>query len=171
MANGDYLKYRATEEYVTVVVDPGDSRNKKYAKLLLDDYASSGSELTAVTQYVYASILATKNPTIAETFLGIGIVEMGHLDLLGDTILALGVKPKYLSAKGKYWNSSVVPYGESTKNRLKLAIEGEKAAIKQYTKHIKEIKNDSIKTLLTQIIADEKLHIQLFKELLEALEK
>lgn len=171
MSKPDYSKYRATKEYVTVIVNPSDKHNKEYARLLLDDYASRGSELTAITQYVYASILATKNSTVADTFLGIGIVEMSHLDMLGDTILALGVKPKYINKRGAYWNSSVVPYGDSTKNRIKLAIEGEKAAIKQYKKHKKEIKNESIQTLLSQIIADEELHITLFKQLLNEIKK
>lgn len=169
MGNIDISKYRATQEYVTVKVDPDDRRNRQYAKLLLDDYASNVSELTAVTQYEYANILAEDNHKVADTFLGIAIVEMNHLDMIGDTILELGTKPKYFDGNKKYWRSSVVPYGSSTRDRINIAIKSEKEAIHQYKKHVERIENKSIKALIKQIIEDEEYHIVLFNKLLEDL--
>ena len=143
-----------------------DYSNPFYASLLLDDYASNTSELTAITQYVYGHILAS-NEDVANTFLGVAIVEMTHLDLLGDVITELGYYPKYTSGNGVYWNASFVPYGCSTRNRIELAIQAEYGAIAQYRHHIQLIDDPDIDALLERIILDEELHIKIFKNLLD----
>ena len=154
--------FRVNLPYPEVCID---KKNKCYAALLLDNYASCVSEYTAIAQYVYAH-LVTCNECIQDVFLGIAQVEMCHLALLGDVIVDLGVRPKFVSGCGETWCSSFVPYGCSTEERLKLAINSEYQAILQYQKHIVKIKNCSIEALLERIILDEKLHVKIFKELL-----
>ena len=156
-------KYKVDKPYPTVTVE---CPNHYYASLLLDDYASMDSEYTAISQYVFGHILAG-DPEVADTFLGIGIVEMTHLDMLADVILDLGVYPKFVGGEGEIWNSNFVPYGISTINRLELAIKGEYGAIEQYRDHICKIKDEEICALLERIILDEELHIKIFKHLLE----
>jgi bacterioferritin len=160
---GHYSKYKVDKPYPKVEIK---CFNAYYASLLMDDYASNNSEYTAISQYVFAHILAGEK-NIADTFLGIGIVEMDHLDMLADVILDLGVYPKFVSGDGEVWNSRFVPYGNSTKERLELAIKGEYAAIDQYREHICKIKDKEINELLERIILDEQLHIKIFKKLLE----
>ena len=160
---GHSSKYKVDKPYPTVKIE---SFNPYYASLLLDDYASMASEYTAISQYVFGHILAGE-PEVADTFLGIGIVEMTHLDMLADVILDLGVYPKFVGGKGEVWNSNFVPYGVSTRNRLELAIKGEYGAIAQYRDHICKIKDEEIDALLERIILDEELHIRIFKHLLE----
>ena len=111
--------YRANLPYPEVCVE---HKNKFYASLLLDDYASCTSEYTAIAQYVYAHV-KTEDECIQDVFLGIAIVEMCHLDLLADVIL-------------------------------------------QYEKHIQQIKNCDIQRLLERIIMDEKIHVNIFKQIL-----
>ena len=158
-----HSKYKVDKPYPKVEID---SYNKYYASLLMDDYASIDSEYTAISQYVFGHILAG-DQEVADTFLGIGIVEMTHLDMLGDVILDLGVYPKFRSGDGEVWNSNFVPYGNSTRERLELAIKAEYGAIAQYREHICKIKDKEIDALLERIILDEELHIKIFKKLLE----
>ncbi|SMC28023.1 bacterioferritin [Clostridium acidisoli DSM 12555] len=154
--------YRANLPYPEVCVE---HKNKFYASLLLDDYASCTSEYTAIAQYVYAHV-KTEDECIQDVFLGIAIVEMCHLDLLADVIIQLGANPKFYDGCGRFWRGEFVPYGHSTKDRLKLAIESEYAAILQYEKHIQQIKNCDIQRLLERIIMDEKIHVNIFKQIL-----
>ena len=156
-------KYQVNKPYPKISIK---CSNQYWARLIQDDYSSKGSEYTAISQYIYAHITATEDE-IAETFLGIGIVEMYHLDLLGDLLVDLGDNPVFISGDDRVWSSDFVPYGYSTKNRIELAIDGERAAIKQYEEHIKLINDLEIKKLLCRIIEDEKLHIKIFKQLLE----
>lgn len=158
-----HTKYKVDKTYPTVKVD---HLNDYYASLLMDDYASYDSEYTAISQYVFGHVLAS-DPEIADTFLGVGIIEMTHLDMLADVILDLGVYPKFTGGEGEVWNSSFVPYGHSTKERLQLAIKAEYGAIAQYRDHICKIKDKDIDDLLERIILDEELHIKIFKHLLD----
>jgi bacterioferritin len=164
MSKSNQKKYRSNKPYPTVTIT---EPNIDYAYILLDDYASADSELTAITQYVYAHVLAVSNPQLAEDFLQIGIVEMTHLDLLADTIIQLGVAAKYVDSSKVYWDASLVPYGISNEDRLKLAIQAEIGAINQYKKHIALIKNEQIDCLLERIIMDEEIHLMIFKADLE----
>ena len=156
-------KYKVDKSYPKVVIE---SANNYYASLLLDDYANKDGEYTAISQYIFGHILAGESE-VADTFLGVGIVEMTHLDMLADVILDLGVYPKFVAGKGELWDSSLVPYGISTRNRLELAIKAEYAAITQYRDHICKIKDKDINDLLKRIILDEELHVKIFKHLLE----
>jgi bacterioferritin len=64
--------------------------------LLLEDYAGAVSELTAINQYFYHHLVfEDKYEDLAELEECISIIEMMHLELLGETILMLGVDPKY----------------------------------------------------------------------------
>ena len=160
---GHSSKYKVDKPYPTVVIQ---NPNYYYASLLMDDYASMDSEYTAISQYVFGHILSGESE-VADTFLGIGIVEMSHLDMLADVILDLGVYPKFRSGTGVVWNSNFVPYGVSTTNRLELAIKAEYGAIQQYRNHICKINDEGIDALLERIILDEELHVKIFKNLLE----
>lgn len=163
MENIDTSKFRVDKPYPKVKIH---EKNKEYASLIFDDYAGSGSEYTAISQYIYAHALA-KNKTVANDFLGIAIVEMSHLDMLADVIIDLGYNPKFISGNCKIWCSSVVPYGTCTEDRIKKAIESEYGAIEQYKQHIRKICNEDIQRLLCRIIQDEELHICIFKKLLK----
>ena len=143
-----------------------NKKSREDARIIFDDYASGISEFTAITQYTIADI-ATENEKIAGVFRGISVVEMKHFQKLGEVLMMLGAEPKLESGTNRLWRSNFVPYAESTKNRIKLAIKSEYDAIDQYQKHIRRIKNDSIKRLLERIVIDENYHIGIFSELLK----
>ncbi|MEN8078024.1 ferritin family protein [Clostridioides difficile] len=140
-------------------------KNPKYLDLILLNYASSISEFDAIAQYTYHQIALTyENKEIAETIRGISIVEMHHLELLGQIIIKLGGEPGFWinNKKKNYWSAKLVNYDlSSIENILTIDIQDEKAAIKQYKETISKIDDEYINAVIKRIILDEEFHIQL----------
>lgn len=146
-------------------------KNLKYAKIILENYAGCVSELTAITQYLYHKLKLSKSyPEISKILLKISMVEMHHLDILGEMVEALGGDPGYwINKKNKhhYWNAKFVDYCKSPASMIKADIEGEKKAIKQYECSIKLIDNENINSILRRIILDEEFHIKILSGIYE----
>ena len=70
-------------------------KNPCYARLLAEDYAGVQSELTAIAQYLYQSVLTQTEPALAKTLARIAQDEMHHLQILAKLIHALGGDPHY----------------------------------------------------------------------------
>ncbi|MCX7903218.1 MAG: ferritin-like domain-containing protein [Caloramator sp.] len=142
-----------------------------YANLLLLDYSGVVSELTASLLYIYQHLITEGNyEDYAETVAGIAVIEMKHLELLGETIKLLGLKPMYaIPHMGLYypWNSRLIDYSTNINKMIDIDIQSELDAIKQYEEHKIIIKDKYIRELLSGIIEDEKLHIKFFRELKE----
>lgn len=135
--------------------------NERYAKLLLDAFADgSSAELTAITQYLYHHLTIEEKP-VANLMLCLSLVEMHHLDIIGDLISQLGGNPKYLRANRGYWQGSEVAYGDSLINKIRLDILAEESAIAAYYYLIAEIRDPKIQKVLARIIEDEQVHLML----------
>ncbi|GHV58256.1 hypothetical protein FACS1894182_09680 [Bacteroidia bacterium] len=124
------------------------------------------SELNAIIQYVSQESMWEE---IGEMMMGIAMVEMKHLDKLGDLIMGLGGN----IANQKY-ETTFVEYGKSAKDAVKSGIKAEKATIAEYNKLIEKIKplpqNETTKfclALLAKLIADEEFHVNLFENRLK----
>ncbi|MBP2653607.1 MAG: Mn-containing catalase [Firmicutes bacterium] len=143
-------------------------QNLFYATLLLEDYAGNASELTAINQYMHHHFMFDdKYKDLAELEECIGIIEMHHLELLAESILLLGVDPKYRTLTNNsptFWDASYVFYGTDIYDMLAADIVAEKQAIKQYRKHHFLIEDIHIKGLLERIIKDEEYHLKLFTQ-------
>lgn len=142
-------------------------QNQYYATLLLEDYVGTVSEMTAINQYFYHYLTFENYNDLAELEECISIIEMHHLELLGETIQLLGVPPEYRTLTNNrptYWNASYVYYGTNICDRLASDIAAEKAAIQQYRYHQYLIDDPYIKELLERIIRDEEHHLKLFSE-------
>jgi bacterioferritin len=135
--------------------------------LLLEDYAGIISEYSATSQYMFYHFVS--DDKISQDFFGIGLVEMMHLKLLANCITSLGGCPVFRNSYNTAWNSNVIPYGTSTKERLLLSIQSEYESIKQYSNHAAIIPYHSVKMLLNRIILDEKKHIHILEENLNSL--
>lgn len=141
--------------------------NHYYAMLLLEDYAGNVSEMTAINQYFYHYLTFEKYRDLAELEECISIIEMYHLELLGETIRLLGVNPEYRTLthnRTNYWSASYVYYGNNICDRLAADIAAEKSAIQQYRFHQSLIDDPYIKELLERIILDEEHHLKLFRD-------
>ncbi len=91
------LLFKSETPYPEIKVE---RENSYYATLLLDDYAGDISECTAIFLYIFQNIYNNKmNSDYAKILRNIAIVEMMHLELLGETITLLGTTPKFSSTK------------------------------------------------------------------------
>lgn len=153
-----------------------EAKNIYYGQLLLEDYASTISEETAIHLYFYQALITKeKDPVLAKVLHEIAITEMHHLQLLGETIHLLGVDPKYRTINSYtkedcFWKASYVPYEKDIIDLLKIDIQAEEEAIRHYQSHRNQISDIYVKNLLTRIIEDERLHLQIFHDFLYKIE-
>ncbi|GHT73209.1 hypothetical protein AGMMS50262_03910 [Bacteroidia bacterium] len=124
------------------------------------------SELNAIIQYVSQESLWED---IGEMMMGIAMVEMKHLDKLGDLIINLGG-----NITNQKYETTFVEYGKSTEDAVRLGVKAEKETIAEYDRIIDKIKplpqNETTEfclTLLAKLIADEEFHVHLFENWLK----
>lgn len=120
------------------------------------------SELNAINQYISQEAMFDD---IGELMMGIALVEMKHLDKLGDFILKLG------GIVTQEYDTKYVSYGNSAEEAVKLGIKAEQDTIDEYNRIAEKVltipQNDTTKIalqLLSKLIEDEKFHIQLFQQ-------
>jgi len=147
-------------------------RNPHYAKLLMEDYAGKVSELSAINQYIYHHlVLEPEYKEVADLLSCVAIVEMHHLEILGETILLLGERPRYKTTdrneRERYWDASFVFYGTALCDMLAADIAAEWAAVANYRRHQQMINDPFVKQILERIILDELHHIRLFHQAAE----
>ena len=148
-------------------VTPG--RDPLAVCLLMEDYSGAASELSAVHQYIYAAAqLKGKCDPVSQLLRQVAIVEMHHLELLAQAVLAKGGDPRYAMRGGRkperFWNAGVIAYGKGAGNILLESIQGEQGAIAQYQQHIQQLGDESAKALLRRIVMDEECHLQAFTD-------
>lgn len=169
---GDYMEYRVNKPYPEIMVE---RPNLNYAKILLEDYAGSISEDTAVHLYLYQHLVSDDIwQYYSKIIENISIVEMHHLEILGKLIKQLGLDPAYVSFKEDRlvpWSASYVNYTTDLAKMLDVDIMSETKAIQKYHQHYKIIDDKYIRQILLRIIEDEEVHLKIFNELKELLKK
>lgn len=144
--------------------------NSQYGKLLFQDYAGMFGEMTAITKYFYQhTIIKKENAELANSLECISMVEMKHLEILGELIHKFGEDPRFMGMNGRkwsYWNGGYVSYEKNIRGFLKANIEGEEIAIREYGMRIKQIDDPQVRKILERIILDEKHHIKIFDKYL-----
>ncbi|MBQ7798595.1 MAG: manganese catalase family protein [Clostridia bacterium] len=157
------IQIRINDIYPEITNATNDS---KTVLILKDLLSGRQGEITGIMQYFYQSNIARQiEPNIADLLEEIAIVEMQHMSLLMNEIIAFGGTPKYNNGKGQPFNSSYVNYTTKLKDMLDFNILGEQQAIQDYTNAQKFIRNQSLKDLINRIIEDEQLHLNAFKSL------
>ena len=79
-----------------------EGKNIEYAKLLMEIYAGKISEDTAIHLYIFEHLsLEKKYEYYAKILVQIAIVEMKHLNILGELIKLLGIEPEFMSYDNK----------------------------------------------------------------------
>jgi len=132
--------------------------------MLKEDYAGAASELTAIAQYVFQNI-QTDSDAFANAMLQVAIVEMSHLDMLGDAIETLGGNPMFTDGR-HFWQAGNVNYATELRGMLLANIDAENGAIASYEDHAGRTGNSSVRDLLLRIVKDERLHLRFFTEML-----
>ena len=146
-------------------------------KLVMQDYAGIVSEISATTQYFYHHLYAKKDgyDEIGETLMGLGIVEMHHLDILGQLIIKLGGDPKLLSLSTcncnhvTWWCGDFIDYSKTLPKIILEDISAEKASIKAYSRHANMVNQECVSAIFKRIILDEELHIEILCNILNTL--
>lgn len=145
--------------------------NLEYAKILLQNYAGEISEDTSIHLYKYQHFLQSdKWKEFSEALNRIARDEALHIELLGETILKLGLNPIYatigaLTGERDYWTSENVDYVDVVEKMLQTDIRVESLAITQYELHKEIIDDIYIKALIDRIVEDEIQHLSIFQSL------
>lgn len=147
----------------------GIEPNQMYASLLRCLYAGPNSELTAVMQYFYnACMLKGEYEEAYTAFKYISVVEMEHMEILAHVIAALGGDPKYTykTQNGEScWSAKNVRYSKTPRQILLEAMMAEEKAISAYNEAVNAIKDEAVTCVIQRIVMDERLHLDIFKEL------
>jgi len=152
-------------------IPQGLSRNIRYARILQYAYSAGSSELTGFHQYIYHSIATEQEqPELSQALKEIAMVELYHLQLLGQCIMQLGLLPTfgyYQGTRRARWNSGFVQYARYPKGVIELCIQAELQTIEYYQSAIGRISDKQVAALLYRITEDEEKHIKILEELRE----
>lgn len=137
-----------------------------FAALLAADYAGKRSALTAALQYAYQhTVLKKKHPALSETMACIALAEMRHVDLLGEAILLLGDKPRYVASarcRQQPWCGGFPDYSTERAAILRANICAETDAIERCRARIQQTCDPYVRALLRRIQLDEQRHLEVF---------
>lgn len=141
--------------------------NCREGRRLTGPYAGRESEMTALCQYMYQSILLREAiPELARTLEGIGETEMRHMDLLGQAIAACGSEPRLLDCtreRDLWWSGAWPDPTTDPAGMLLRDLSDERRAVRTYERLAAETENAQIASLLRRIAADEELHVEILE--------
>ncbi len=150
-------------------------KNPYYARLLLNNYAGQNGEMTAITLYLYQHLITEKcYEELSDSLECISIVEMRHLEMLGELISKLGGNPLFRTqnqGRSIYWSGKFVSEIQDPRRFLMKNIEAENIAIRDYKTRVCQINDPLVQNLLERIIKDEEHHITIFRRYLDEFEK
>ena len=155
--------YILRQSYPPVV--PGRC-DRALVRRLFSAYGGQDGEMTAIVQYFYNSLITGMQGEneISHLFSCISQVEMHHLRLLGQLILAYGGDPGLLSFRGDrkiWWSGDFVHHLKQSDRMLREAIAGEQAAIRDYGSLLKLMPDDGNRAVIERILTDEHHHAAL----------
>ena len=160
------IQYTAPGPYPEV---KAGEKNRRYGMAILSNVGGSISEMSAVADYLYGRF--TQANEVADCLGHIAVVEMHHLAIFSELSRQLGEDPRLWSPfRGgrKYWTPEYLRYPRQLDQSLRYLLEEEENAIRKYTQQALWIKDENVVENLRRIIADEEVHVQILKGLMEA---
>lgn len=142
------------------------------ARIISPAYAAQASELTAICQYFYHHLQFERQgeEELSTLLEEISITEMHHLDILGTMLGKLGVNA-ILTANppiaNNFFSTAYVNYINSPERMLEADIKGEATAIEDYNKMLEKLDNQDVAAVISRIIMDEELHLEVLTKALE----
>ena len=153
-------------------VEKNIKKDEKVAKKLIDIYAGSKGEFTAVCQYIYQSfIVKPEYKELSDILENISICEMQHQEIISQILLSMGINPKFCKYIDSnlnicnYWSAGNVKYITDISKFLDYNIKLEEYAINDYNELLKLTTNQNIIDIVKEIIKDEEAHIIVFNKL------
>lgn len=131
--------------------------NAWYANMLMNTAFGSASEMTAIQEYRYYSIM-TDDPELMAHYRRIMQDEVSHLHLTMELIRMLGENPHYHNSRGVHWTASYMYFGRSDCDRLSYAVDAEREAAAEYRRMAGLIADPNISRILLCFARDEDSH-------------
>lgn len=152
----------------------GLKENLSLAYKIKKSYSSKHSELSCISKYLFQELALDENlKEIKHALNVIAMVEMKHLQILGEILVKLGLSPTFTYINKldneTYWQSDLIDYNLDLMELLKNNIKDEEIAIKNYKDIIKYANDEIITDIINRIILDEEHHIKIFKSILKNL--
>ena len=119
----------------------------------------------------YPEIRAGERNEVADCLGHIAMVEMHHLAIFSELSRQLGEDPRlWAPFRGgrKYWTPEYLRYPRQVEQSLRYLLEEEETTIRKYTQQALWIKDGNVVENLRRVIADEEVHVQILKGLLES---
>lgn len=155
------------EKYTKIL----DAKPENYTiNLLADLLSGKDGEICAIMQYFY-QIAMTDDKELKRLLEEINYDEMKHAKLIADAIVQFGGIPYLCNQFNKFFTTEYIDYAMNEREFLITDIRDEEKSIKQYEKAIVLVENENLKTLLGEIMEDEKLHLKNLREQLKRFDK
>lgn len=136
-------------------------------RLLKNLIAGRYGELTALHTYLFQNIiLGNSNPNLTTALNNILLDEVLHTKLLGNAILSFGGVPRFSNGQGNFWSARNVNYSTNTSDFINSNISLLQRQINDYRQAISKISNQSLISLLNEIIEDKNKHIKILQGLI-----
>ncbi len=150
------------------------TQDLRSARIISPAYAGRCGELNAILEYLYQATIFENlwQKDVARTLRRIAKDEMEHLNLLGRTLVRLGVAPIYTTfppQRDLFYSTRYINYCTDPNLMLKISIQGEETAIKNYTNMLNILTNEQIKRIISYILEQEKQHLEELNELYKTL--
>ncbi|MHB8170603.1 MAG: manganese catalase family protein [Thermincolia bacterium] len=160
--------------------------NPNYAALLQEQLGGGSGEMTAAMQYI-AQSFRVKDPAIKDLFLDIGAEELGHMEVVAQTINLLnghdlngpnatvgtveahtltGLAPGLVNASGYPWNATYVNVTGDLAADLLSNIAAEQRAKVAYEYLHRQINDKYVRETIDFLLNREEAHNALFREAL-----
>lgn len=157
--------YNSLAPYPEIVDAIPNRSDVRQLKMLV---TGQNGELTAILTYLYQHYILSENyMEVADALEKISQVEMQHYELLSEAIIDFGGDPNLTNGIGDIWTARNVNTEKNVRRILQDNIKGEEEAIIDYTRAARETSNESLARLYLRIAEDERMHAEIFKELLK----
>ena len=144
-------------------------QNPEIARWLFPLYAGASGELTAISQYIYQSIVTgDTDPVLSDALECIAVTEMKHFSMLGKLIQMLGANPLLCSPsphnrRCRPWSSAYLTYRQEPSRFLSENVCSEEEAAQAYEHAAACISDPHVSAVLRRIAQDELHHADIFR--------
>ena len=136
-----------------------EGKNKKYAELLKQNYASKFSDLTSFLLYKYENYLFSESDYYFSNNMNkLSNDSLTHFEIFGRLIKMLGGEPNH-----KDFVINDIFYETDKDKLIEVNIRLTKEKIISYTKNLNEINDKCIKEVLTNFIVEERKNLEILE--------
>ena len=148
--------------------------NVRFAAQLSSAFGGSGGEF-GTAEYVFQSVIFRSTyPEYADIFGRIAMVEMRHLNMIGELMKLLGLPPvygEYENGVPSYWNGTFPDYTDDLASAILHDLDGEQKAYSAYVSLSRRSGDRCVFAVLSRIALDEMIHVNLLRGMLAKLRK